>query len=137
MKKLLFALFCLFALLAAVPGQAKAQDSQDSAPAQAQASGGWPTPDQVVAKLDSKLALSDDQKAKITPIIADRQQKLKDLANSSGRRRKKARKMRSVIQDSNKKIEALLTDDQKQKYEQMEQEMRAQMRQRMQERNAQ
>jgi Spy/CpxP family protein refolding chaperone len=86
--------------------------------------------------MDSQLSLSDDQKAKITPIIADRQEKLKALAESSGRRRKKAREMRSIMEDSDKKIEALLTNEQKTKYEQMEQERREQARERRAQRRA-
>jgi len=73
-----------------------------------------PTPEEVVAMLDSKLSLTDDQKAQITPIIADRQQQLRAAtADDSTRRFKKARKMKSIYEDSDKKINAILTDDQK------------------------
>jgi len=82
----------------------------------------WPTPDEVVAKLDSKLSLTDDQKAKIKPSIADRQEKMKALANESGRHRRKVREIRSIMSESDKKIEAILNDDQKNKYEEMQQE---------------
>jgi hypothetical protein len=131
-NKLLLSMVCLSALIASAPMLAHAQEPDST---EQQARSGWPTPEEVVSKLDSKLSLSDDQKAQITPIIADRQQKLKALATDTSMRRwKKARKMKSVFQDSDKKIKALLTDDQKQKYTQMEQEMRDQARQRMQER---
>jgi len=85
--------------------------------------------------MDSKLSLSDEQKAKITPIIADRQAEMKALAQSSGRRRKKGREMKSIMSESDKKIEAILNDDQKKKYEEMEQEMRDRVRQRRAERH--
>jgi Spy/CpxP family protein refolding chaperone len=131
-KQFLF-IACLFALLLAAPQVTRAQDT---ASGQDQA-GGWPTPEQVVEKLGQKLSLTDDQKAKITPIIADRQQKIKALAtDNSGRRFKKARKMKSIFSESDKKIKAVLTDEQKQKYTEMEQQMRDQARQRMQERRA-
>jgi protein CpxP len=134
-NKLFFFMACLLALVATAPRAARA--AQEPGSSQQQARRSWPTPEEVVSRLDSKLSLSDDQKAKITPIIADRQQKLKALAaDTSMRRWKKARKMKSVFQDSDKKIKALLTDDQKQKYTQMEQEMRDRARQRMQERKS-
>lgn len=96
--------------------------------------GGWPSPDEAVARLSTKLNLSDDQKSKITPIIADRQAQMRALADSSGRRLQKARKAKSIMSDSDKKIEALLTSDQKKTYEQMKEERREQMQSRMQER---
>jgi periplasmic protein CpxP/Spy len=133
LKKQLLFIACLFALLLAVPQITRAQDT---ASGQDQA-GGWPTPEQVVEKLDQKLSLTDDQKAKIMPIIADRQQKIKALAaDDSGRRFKKARKMKSIFSESDEKIKAVLTDEQKQKYTEMEQQMRDQAKQRMQERRA-
>ena len=123
MKKLLFSLICLLALLASGLKNARAQDADQHARS-------WPTPEAVVANMDSELSLSDDQKAKITPIIADRQEKIKALAQSSGRRRKKGREMRSIMSDSDQKIEALLNDDQKKKYQEMKQERAEQMKER-------
>ena len=123
MKKFLISALCLLSL--SIPQIARAQDS-DSRPH----GRNWPTPEEVVARMDSKLSLSDEQKAKITPIIADRQAEMKALAQSSGRRRKKGREMKSIMSESDKKIEAILNDDQKKKYEEMEQEMREQARQR-------
>jgi len=98
--------------------------------------GGWPTPDEAVARMSTKLNLTDDQKSKITPIIADRQAQMRALmADSSGRRLQKARKAKSIMSDSDKKIEALLTSDQKKAYEQMKEERREQMQSRRQERD--
>ena len=96
--------------------------------------GGWPSPAEAVARLSTKLNLSEDQKSKITPIIADRQERMRELAGSSGRRLQKARKAKSITSDSDKKIEALLTSDQKKTYEQMKEERREQMQSRRQER---
>ena len=128
MKKFLISALCLLSL--SIPQIARAQDSDSRPHAR-----NWPTPEEVVAKMDSKLSLSDEQKAKITPIIADRQAEMKALAQSSGRRRKKGREMKSIMSESDKKIEALLNDDQKKKYEEMEQEMRDRIRQRRAERH--
>lgn len=99
--------------------------------------GRWPSPEEAVARLNSKLALTDDQKSKITPIIADRQAKMQALMeDTSGRRFQKARKAKSILSDSDKKIEAVLTADQKKLYEQMKEERREQMQSRMQQRNS-
>jgi Spy/CpxP family protein refolding chaperone len=88
-----------------------------------------PPPDQVVAMMSSKLSLTDDQKTKITPIIADRQQKIQALkADTSMRKMKKAREAKSIMGDSDKKIEAILTDDQKQKYAAMKEQMKEKMK---------
>jgi periplasmic protein CpxP/Spy len=125
-KKYLFIILCLFCAVALVPQFALAQESSSD---QAQSGRHWPTPDEVVVKMDSKLSLSDDQKAKITPIIAERQEKMKSLASEGGRRRKKAHEMKAIMEDSDKKIKALLTDDQKKKYDELEQEMRTEHRQ--------
>jgi hypothetical protein len=95
-----------------------------------------PSPDEVVDRLGSKLNLSEDQKALIKPIIMDRREKLAALqSDGSMRRRKKAREMKSIVEASDKKINALLNDDQKKQYAEIEQQMREQMKARMQNRN--
>ncbi|HEY2040131.1 MAG TPA: hypothetical protein VGG95_10725 [Edaphobacter sp.] len=102
------------------------------------AQGSWPTPDEVVSRMNDKLNLSEDQKSKITPIISDRQTQMKALmADGSGRRMQKAKKAKSIMSDSDQKIMAVLNDDQKKKYEQMKDGMRDQMRARMQQRQQQ
>jgi Spy/CpxP family protein refolding chaperone len=91
------------------------------------------SPDQVVQRLGDKLQLTDDQKAKITPIIADRQEKLKSLqADTSERKMKKARKMKGILEDSDKKITALLTATQKKQYDELKQQRQQIIRDRMQ-----
>jgi len=127
-KRFLHSVIYLLALFGAVPQVVHAQDAGPSP--DSTSVGHRPTPEEVVARMDARLSLTDDQKAKITPIIAERQEKMKALADSGGRRRKKGREMRSIIQDSDKKINAVLNDDQKRKYAEMEQEMREQRKQR-------
>jgi Spy/CpxP family protein refolding chaperone len=95
--------------------------------------GGWPTPEEAVTRMSSKLNLTDDQKAKITPIIADRQTQMRALmADTSGRRMQKARKAKSIMSDSDKKIEAILTSDQKKTYAEMKEQMKEQLQARRQ-----
>jgi hypothetical protein len=132
-KKEVLCIAGLLALMASLPQAARAVPQE--AASQEQAARKAPTPDEVVAMLDSKLSLSDDQKAKITPIIADRQQQIRALAaDQSMRRFQKARKMKSIFEESDNKIKALLNDQQKQQYSQIEQQMREQAKERRQER---
>jgi Spy/CpxP family protein refolding chaperone len=114
-------------------------DSSQGTPAQSvpETKGSWPTPEEAVAKMSNKLNLTDGQKAQITPIIADRQAEMQTLMqDTSTRRMQKARKAKSIMADSDKKIEALLTKDQKKTYDEMKEEMREQFRSHMQERNS-
>ncbi|HEY1647751.1 MAG TPA: hypothetical protein VGF96_07205 [Terracidiphilus sp.] len=86
-----------------------------------------PNPDRAARHLGKQLGLTPDQVAQIKPILADREQEVAGIRSDStlSPRDRKA-KMHSVQQDSRNKIEALLTDSQKQQYEQMLQSRRAQ-----------
>src|SRR5277367_625143 len=79
---------------------ASAQSSEDSA-AVASAAAAFPTPDAVVNILANKLALTDEQKNTIAPIIADRQTQMKALlTDSSSRPLQRRRQMRQLMSDS-------------------------------------
>jgi hypothetical protein len=135
-KTMTCCLFVMGLLLTAGPllSSAVAQDQSGSSAASTMQP---PSPDEVVDTLAAKLNLSDDQKTQIKPIIADRQQKLQALrSDTSMRPMQKMRKMKGVFQGSDKKIEAVLNDQQKQQYIQMEQQMRQEMRERMQNRGS-
>ena len=109
MKKSILVLAGALAFIASAPQASFALPQASSQDDSQQAASQMRTPDQVVAMLDSKLSLSADQKTKITPIIADRQQKLKALAaDQSTRRMQKSRKMKSIFEESDDKIKALL-----------------------------
>ena len=127
MKKHLFVLTGLFALLASTPQTSRAQDPP---PARDQESRKPRTPDEVAAMLDGKLSLSDDQKAKIQQIVAERQQRIRELMDTSGRRRRRGRQIKSIYEESDHKIMALLNNDQKQKYKEIQKQMREHARQR-------
>ncbi len=134
MKQFCFTFACYLALaitFTAAPGLAQdspvPSDSQATPDDNAQRR----SPDQIVDRLASRLNLTDDQKSQILPIITDRQQKLQTLrADTSMRRRKKMRQMKSILEESDTKINAILNDQQKQQYAQMEQQMREQIRER-------
>ena len=135
MKKRMFVTVFLLALASTAPRMIHALPLQDASRLPEETAA--PTPDEVVGILDSKLSLSDDQKAKITPIIADRQQKMKALkTDTSLRPMQRMRKAKEILSDSDKKINAVLTPDQQQKYAQIEQQMQEQMKQRMQQRKS-
>ena len=77
-----------------------------------------------------KLGLSSDQKAKIEPILADRDQQVQSLrSNTTLAPQDRKAQMRGIMQNSDSKIEAILNDTQKQQYEQMKQERRARRQQ--------
>ena len=80
-----------------------------------------------------QLGLSADQVSQIEPVIADRQQQMESLrSDTSLTPRQRRKQMRSIMRDSNSKIEAVMTDSQKQQYEQLLQSRREARRQRMQ-----
>jgi protein CpxP len=83
-------------------------------------------PNQQAMHLTKRLGLSSDQAAQITPILADRQQKMQTLrADASLNQQDRRTKARAIMQDSNSKIEAVLNDTQKQQFEQMLAERRS------------
>jgi Spy/CpxP family protein refolding chaperone len=111
-----------------------AQDAPAAAPdAAAQQGGGHrqpPTPDEQVARMTKRYNLSADQQTQIKPIVADAQQKMMALrGDSSMSRDDKMAKMKSIHEDSNTKISAILNDTQKAQFAQDQQRM---MQERMQ-----
>ena len=134
--KQFFGALMLLATFSIAPRPATAAPLQDPAqePAPAPQAEGRLTPEKVVSMLDSKLALSDDQKNKITPIIADRQQRMRALhSDTSQRPMQRRRKAKEIMSDSDQKIKAVLTPEQQQKYSEMEQQMRDEAKERRQE----
>lgn len=78
-------------------------------------------PDRQLQRMTEQLGLSADQQSQIKPILADRQQKMQALwQNQSLSEEDRRSQMMSIRQDSNAKIEAVLTDEQKQKFEAMQ-----------------
>ena len=100
-------------------------------------SSSWPPPEEIAAKLDQQLSLSDQQKAKLLPIITNRQQQLKALeADTTDTPRVKAHKVKFICDSSELRINQVLNMAQKRKYAAMEQQMRNQAMQRGQQRRA-
>ncbi|KLT67490.1 Spy/CpxP family protein refolding chaperone [Pedobacter sp. BMA] len=93
-------------------------------------------PEDRVKQLDEKLKLSDDQKTKLTAIYveqAETMKKMREEAKDGDRdaMREKGQKLRA---ESELKITALLTEDQKKTYKTWQDEQRAEMEKRMKER---
>jgi periplasmic protein CpxP/Spy len=82
-------------------------------------------PSEQAVHLSKRLGFSDDQMiqiglAEITPILTDRQQEMQALrAETSLSKHDRHGKAQAIVQDSNSKIEAVLSDTQKQQFEQM------------------
>jgi Spy/CpxP family protein refolding chaperone len=78
------------------------------------------TPQRQARALARQLGLSPAQQAQIRPIIADRRQQIETLrADQSLTPRDRRLRVVGVMQDSRNRIEAVLTDSQKQQFEQM------------------
>lgn len=124
-------------------GTAFAQD-QDAAPsAPAQQSGEqsegmgrhmghrqMPSVDDQVKNLSEKLNLTEDQQAKLKPILEDqRAQFAKIRDDSSLSREDQFGKMRELRQSSDAQIKSVLNEDQQKNYDKMREERRGRMKQ--------
>jgi Spy/CpxP family protein refolding chaperone len=106
--------------------QAPAANSAQAAPSQPGYQHRNFDPSRFAAHLGQRLSLSSDQVAQITPILAARQQQMQTLrADASLSEQDRHTKAHAIMQDTNSKIEALLTDPQKQQFEQMLAQRRA------------
>lgn len=79
------------------------------------------TPESRLKMLTEKLNLTEDQQAKVKPILEDESTKMKAL-HDEGPADKQA-KMKELHMSSTEKINAILTPDQQAKWKQMKQEM--------------
>lgn len=116
------------------PAQDASQSQQSAAPASPLASESAPAtqpqhapdPARAAQHLGKQLGLSQDKIDQLKPILADRQQQVASIrSDSTLTRRDRRAKLRSIQQDSKSKIEALLTDSQKQQFEQIVADRRA------------
>jgi periplasmic protein CpxP/Spy len=75
-------------------------------------------PDMQLKHMTKRLDLSADQQSQIKPILESRQQQMQQLwQDQSLSREDRHAKMQSIQADTSTKIEAVLNDTQKQKYE--------------------
>ncbi len=75
-------------------------------------------PDQRLAHMTKRYKLTADQQSQIKPILQDEQQQMESMhSDTSTSRQDKMAKMKSMHEADSQKIEAVLNDEQKQKYE--------------------
>jgi len=87
-----------------------------------------PTVDEQLNNLSRKLSLTDDQKPQVKAILQDQHDQMKQVMdNNSGSREDNRAKMHEIHEQSNAKLRALLTDEQKAKFDKMQAEHRAPM----------
>jgi Spy/CpxP family protein refolding chaperone len=81
-------------------------------------------PDKRLAHMTKRYNLTADQQSQIKPILADEQTQMQAMrGDTSTSREDKRSKMMSMHQASTQKIEAVMTDEQKQKFEADQQKM--------------
>ena len=86
--------------------------------------GGMMDPDQRLAHMTKRYKLTADQQSQIKPILQDEQQQMQSMrSDTSSSREDKRAKMQSMHQASTQKIEAVLTDEQRQKFDADQQKM--------------
>jgi protein CpxP len=84
--------------------------------------------DDQVKHMTKKLNLSDDQQAKLKPILEDQRKQMEQIRDDSSLSREdRFSKMKSVHENSTAQIKALLNDDQQKKFDKMQAERREHM----------
>lgn len=111
-------------------------------PAGLVAQGGWgggqegrgrnmPSIDDQVKDLTQQLDLTDTQQTQVKTILQGQRDQMKKLMDdSSGSREDKRSKAREIHQQASAKVRELLTDEQKTKYDKLEDDRRQQMEKR-------
>jgi Spy/CpxP family protein refolding chaperone len=83
-------------------------------------------PDRQLEHLTTELSLTADQQAKIKPILQSQADEMKKLMEDTATsREEKMPKFREIRESTTKKVSEVLTDDQKKKYEEMQQRFRS------------
>ena len=82
-----------------------------------------PTVDDQLKQLSKKLNLSDDQQAKLKPILEDQRKQMDGIRNDSSLSREdRFSKMQEVRQSSDTQIKSVLNDDQQKNFDKMREE---------------
>ena len=88
-----------------------------------EAMGSTGSPDAHLQMLSEKLNLTEDQKAKLKPILEDQAQQLKSLhADSSLTPEQKIAKKKAIHETTHDQINSMLTPEQQEQFKQMKQE---------------
>ena len=82
-------------------------------------------PDRQLERLTRELNLTADQQAQIKPLLVERQQKMQALMqDQSAAPEDRRTQAHTIMEGTNNSIKAVLNDDQKQKFESMQERMR-------------
>jgi periplasmic protein CpxP/Spy len=123
----IFAFLILIAGSAAFAGEAALQEAESPAAPETVIPGR--TPEDTVNTLAKRLALTEEQKAKILPIIVERRRKIQEVWTTSEQFvRQKQVQERGINKESDRRINALLNGDQQKAYLAWQQERKAQRR---------
>jgi Spy/CpxP family protein refolding chaperone len=83
------------------------------------------SPEDQMARMTKQLNLTDDQQAKIKPILEDQHKQMMDLRqDTSMSREDRFAKMRNIREKSSEQMKAVLTPEQQKKWEKMQQRRR-------------
>ena len=126
--KRIFSLLILIASSVALAGEAGSQGTDpipsETVPVERSAN-------DAVNVLAKRLSLTEEQKAKILPILEERRRKVQDVWTTSTLFvRQKQVQVRGINKESDRRINALLTGDQQKAYAALEQERKFQWRMR-------
>jgi Spy/CpxP family protein refolding chaperone len=92
---------------------------------------GMASVDDQVKQLSKELKLTDDQTSQVKTILQDQSDQMKKvMQDSSGQRDDNWSRMRDIHEKSSAQIRTLLTDEQKTKYDKMQEERRQRMQER-------
>lgn len=81
-------------------------------------------PDRQLERLTRELNLTPDQQTQIKPLLVERQQKMQALfQDQSAAPEDRRTQARTIMEGSNNSIKAVLNDDQKQKFDAMQERM--------------
>ena len=114
------------ALAQDTPPPPPANQNQDGPPPQGPGARGMRMdPDRQLERLTTELNLTTDQQTQIRPLLVERQQKMQALfQDQSAAPEDRRTQARSIMENTNNSIKAVLHDDQKQKFEAMQERMR-------------
>lgn len=92
---------------------------------------GPPSPERRLKHLTKTLNLTPDQQQQILPILQDQQSQMETMRNNTSLTpQQRHQQMRTLMKDTHQKLEAVMTDSQKQQFEQAMQQRRERMRSR-------
>jgi periplasmic protein CpxP/Spy len=88
-----------------------------------------PTPQEAAEKLAARLSLTGDQKARIVPVLAERQERMQALlALPAERRMKRAHQAKVILDAADERIRTLLTPEQRPRYDALRAELRGHLK---------